>query len=84
MLSLVRPYWLQEKLMRPQFGRVRIKLPEGEGSGYPGEMREFLAAVAEERAPISGPEDGRRDLEIVLRCYAALSEGERVSIAPVR
>lgn len=83
LLSLVRPYWLQEKLMRPQFGRVRIKLPESEGSGYPGEIREFLAAVAEERAPVSPPEDGRRDLEIVLRCYAALSEGGQVSIGPV-
>lgn len=80
LLSLVRPYWLQEKLMRPQFGRVRIRLPEAEGSGYPGEIREFLAAVAEERQPVSPPEDGRRDLEIVLRCYEALKLGQRVSI----
>lgn len=83
LLSLVRPYWLQEKLMRPQFGRVRIRLPEKEGSGYPGEIREFLAAVAEERAPVSPPEDGRRDLEIVLRCYEALRQGKQVAIDPL-
>lgn len=82
LLSLVRPYWLQEKLMRPQFGRVRIKLTEKEGSGYPGEIREFLAAVAEGRAPVSPPEDGRRDLEIVLRCYDALRQGGQVTIEP--
>jgi predicted dehydrogenase/flavin reductase (DIM6/NTAB) family NADH-FMN oxidoreductase RutF len=82
LLSLVRPYWLQEKLMRPQFGRVRIKLPETEGSGYPGEIREFLASVGEERQPVSPPEDGRRDLEIVLRCYDALRQGGPVSIDP--
>ena len=64
LLSCVRPYWLQEKLMRPRFGRVRISLPENQGSGYLGEIAEFLAAVAEERAPTSPPEDGRRDLEI--------------------
>jgi predicted dehydrogenase/flavin reductase (DIM6/NTAB) family NADH-FMN oxidoreductase RutF len=79
-LSLVRPYWLQEKLMRPQFGRLRIRLPEKEGSGYPGEIREFLAAVAEGRPPASPPEDGKRDLEIVLRCYEALQQGGRVTI----
>jgi predicted dehydrogenase len=84
MLSLVRPYWLQEKLMRPQFGRIRISLPEKEGSGYPGEFREFLAAVAEEREPASPPEDGRRDLEIVLGCYDALAQGRSVQLEPLR
>lgn len=83
LLSYVRPYWLQEKLMRPQFGRVRISLPEREGTGYPGEIREFLAAVAEEREPASPAEDGRRDLEIVLRCYDALAKGGKVRIEPV-
>ncbi len=83
LLSFVRPYWLQEKLMRPRFGRVRIPLPEKEGSGYRGEIREFLAAVAEEREPVSPPEDGRRDLEIVLNCYDALAKGVRVPIEPL-
>ncbi|MEP6741362.1 MAG: flavin reductase [bacterium] len=83
LLSFVRPFWLQEKLMRPRFGRVRVSLPEKEGSGYRGEIREFLAAVAEEREPVSPPEDGRRDLEIVLNCYDALAKGVRVPIEPL-
>jgi predicted dehydrogenase len=78
--SYVRPYWLQAKLMRERFGRVRILLRDQEGSGYLGEFREFLAAVAEEREPASPPQDGRRDLEIVLHCYAALAKATRVAI----
>ncbi len=78
--SYVRPYWLQAKLMREQFGRVRTSLRDKEGSGYLGEFREFLAAVSEGREPASPPEDGRRDLEIVLRCYDALAEQTRVAI----
>ena len=69
--------------MRPRFGRVRISLPEKEGAGYLGEIREFLAAVAEEREPASPPEDGRRDLEIVLNCYDALAKSEKVPITPL-
>jgi predicted dehydrogenase len=84
LLSFVRPYWLQEKLMRPRFGRVRISLPEREGSGYLGEIREFVAAVAEERQPTTPPEDGRRDLEIVLRCYDALAQSNKVRIVPLK
>jgi predicted dehydrogenase len=82
-LSYVRPYWLQEKLMRPQYGRIRISLREKEGSGYVGEMREFLAAVADERPPVSPPEDARRDLEIVLYSYQALANQTPVPIPPV-
>ncbi len=84
LLSYVRPYRLQEKLMRPEFGRRRISLREREGSGYLGEIREFLAAVVEGREPVSPPEDARRDLEIVLRCYDALSLGARVPIEPLK
>lgn len=80
LLSMVRPYWLQEKLMRPQFGRVRISLPEKEASGYQAEVREFLAAVAEDREPASPPEDARRDLEIVLSAYEALAQKQRVPV----
>ncbi len=83
LLSYVRPHWLQEKLMRPQYGRVRISLRDKEGSGYLGEVREFLAAVADERQPASPPEDARRDLEIVLHCYDALATHTRVRIQPV-
>lgn len=83
LLSYVRPYWLQEKLLHPKLGRRRISLPEKEGSGYIGEIREFLAAVAENREPQSPPEDGRRDLEIVLNCYEALADGKTVPITPL-
>ena len=83
LLSNIRPYWLQEKLMRPQFSRVRIRPAEKEGSGYLGEYREFIAAVAVGREPASPPEDGRRDLEIVLRCYDALRDDCRIGIDPV-
>jgi predicted dehydrogenase/flavin reductase (DIM6/NTAB) family NADH-FMN oxidoreductase RutF len=82
LLSYVRPYWLQEKLMRPQFGRVRVKLSDKEGSGYLGEMKEFLAAVADNRPPLSPPEDGRRDLEIVLSAYQSLYQRIPVDIPP--
>jgi len=82
-LSYVRPYWLQEKLMRPQYGRVRIPLAEKQSSGYVGEMREFLSAVVEDRPPVSPPEDGRRDLEIVLYSYRALANRTPIRIEPV-
>jgi predicted dehydrogenase len=78
--SYIRPYWLQAKLTRERFGRVRISLRDQEGSGYLNEFREFLAAVAEEREPASPPQDGRRDLEIVLHCYDALAKQTRVTI----
>jgi predicted dehydrogenase len=82
-LSYVRPYWLQEKLMRPQYGRVRINLAEKQSSGYVGEMREFLSAVVEDRPPVSPAEDGRRDLEIVLYSYRALANRTPIRIQPV-
>ena len=82
-LSYVRPYWLQEKLMRPQYGRVRVHLREKQTSGYVGEMREFLSAVVEDRPPVSPAEDARRDLEIVLYSYRALANRSLVQIEPV-
>lgn len=82
--SYVRPYWLQAKITRERFGRVRISLRDQESSGYLGEFREFLAAVAENREPASPPEDGRRDLEIVLHCYEALAKQSRVAIPRVQ
>lgn len=78
--SYVRPYWLRELWMHPRFGRVRIKVPEREGTGYADEVCEFLSAIAEERQPVTPPEDGRRDLEIVLRCYDALTQCRRADI----
>ena len=83
LLSYVRPYWLQEKLMRPEYQRLRMSLTDKEGSGYLGEMREFISAVAENRPPASPPEDARRDLEIVLYSYQALATQRAVRIPPV-
>jgi predicted dehydrogenase/flavin reductase (DIM6/NTAB) family NADH-FMN oxidoreductase RutF len=83
-ISYVRPYWLQEKLLRPTMQRVRIPLKDRDVTGYLGEMEEFLAAVAEERPPASPPEDGRRDLELVMRSYDALANQTWADIAPIR
>lgn len=81
-VSQVRPYWLQEKLMRPSLQRTRIKLRDADVTGYLGEMQEFLAAIAEEREPVTPAADGRRDLEIVMRCYDALKTANRTNIPP--
>jgi predicted dehydrogenase/flavin reductase (DIM6/NTAB) family NADH-FMN oxidoreductase RutF len=83
LISLVRPYWLQEKLLRPKMGRQRISPRDKEGSGYLGEVKEFLSAIVDDRQPVSPPEDARRDLEIVLGCYDALLRQSRVQIQPV-
>ncbi|HJR64128.1 MAG TPA: flavin reductase [Gemmatimonadaceae bacterium] len=80
LLSYVRPYWLQEKLRRPEQQRLRIRVPEGEGTGYLAEVREFLSAVSEGREPVTPPADARRDLEIVLAGYDSLERGARVRI----
>jgi predicted dehydrogenase/flavin reductase (DIM6/NTAB) family NADH-FMN oxidoreductase RutF len=82
-VSEVRPYWLQEKLMSPRLQRTRIKLRDGDLTGYLGEMEEFLAAVAEDREPITPAEDGRRDLEIVVCCYEALTTAQLTTIPPI-
>ncbi len=83
MVSQVRPYWLQEKLMSPRLQRTRINLRNRDQTGYLGEMEEFLAAIAEDREPITPADDGRRDLEIALCCYEALLTDEVTTIPPV-
>jgi predicted dehydrogenase len=80
LLSYVRPYWLQAKLMHPNLQRVRIRLEGDDMTGYSGEVREFLAAVCEEREPVTSAADGRRDLEIVLCAYDSLRTGERAAV----
>ncbi len=82
-VSMVRPYWLQEKFLRPTLQRVRTPLRESDVTGYLGEMREFVAAVAEERPPSTSAADGRRDLEIVMHCYDSLATSERKAIPPI-
>lgn len=83
LISYVRPYWLQEKLRRPVHQRVRIALPDREATGYVAEIREFLSAIRENREPVTGPEDARRDVEIVLPGYDALQRRDRVEISPL-
>jgi predicted dehydrogenase/flavin reductase (DIM6/NTAB) family NADH-FMN oxidoreductase RutF len=82
-VSYVRPYWLQEKLVSPGMQRVRLPIKDREITGYLGEMREFLDAIAQQRVPTSSGEDGRRDLEIVIKAYQALSNQSWTEIAPV-
>lgn len=84
MISYVRPYSLQTKLMKPGLQRVRKHLSDRDHTGYLGEMQEFVAAVSEGRPTVTPPEDGRRDLEIITRCYAALAEHRPVEIDAIR
>jgi predicted dehydrogenase len=81
LLSYVRPYWLQARLMHPNLQRVRMRLEGDDMTGYAGEVREFLAAVCDQREPVTSAADGRRDLEIVLSAYKSLRTGERAAVS---
>ena len=70
--------------MRPSFQRVRLSLEKDAATGYLGEMREFLATIANESAPVSHAEDARRDLEIVLAVYRALASGVKTAVPEIR
>lgn len=70
--------------MRPSLLRVRRRIPSEDHQGYLTEAREFLAAVSEQRQPVTPPEDARRDLEIVLRAYEALERESWVEIGGPR
>jgi predicted dehydrogenase len=82
LLSYVRPYSLQAKLMKPTLQRVRIKLGEPDATGYLGEMKEFLTAVIEGRQPVTLPVDGRRDLEIIETCYKSMKTKTSCDVPP--
>ena len=82
-ISHVRPYWLRASLMRPNLQRIRIPLSDKDKTGYISEVREFLDAITNQREPSTLPEDGRRDLEIVLSGYEALERDQRVQIRPL-
>ena len=69
--------------MKPTLQRVRKTLKDRDVTGYLGELEEFAAAVVGGRKPQTPPEDGRRDVEIVARCYEALASGVPTSIAPI-
>jgi predicted dehydrogenase len=79
-ISVVRPRSLRDRLMRPGLQRMRVAVPDADPTGYESEFKEFLSAIAEQRAPVTGPEDGRRDLEIVLAAYKSLSVGTTAGV----
>jgi predicted dehydrogenase len=81
LLSHVRPYWLQEKLMRPEFQRKRTRLwiPD---TGHGEEMSAFLTAIAKGQDSIASARDARRDLEIVQCVYQSMESGRVESIPP--
>lgn len=81
-LPYVRPSWLAERLAFPRLYRVRQQVRDEDPTGYLAEVREFLAAIVEERSPASGAVDARRDLEIVLRGYEALRLDAWVAVEP--
>jgi len=82
-LSFVRPHSLRDKLMRPSLQQVRRSVKDNDPTGYRGEFEEFMAAVSEDRPPVTLPQDGRRDLEIVLAAYESLESGEPTLIPPL-
>lgn len=81
-VNYVRPRWVGEKLNSPTLQRLRRTVTDHGTGAYIAEVREFLSAVVEERAPVSRPLDARRDLEIVLQGYDALELGRSVDIPP--
>ncbi|MDB4917973.1 MAG: oxidoreductase domain protein [Gemmatimonadetes bacterium] len=80
LVSSVRPSWLADKLMSPAFQRVRLPIVDRDRIGYLTEIREFIAAVSEGRAPSTPAIDGRRDLEIVVKAYESLAADAWVGI----
>ena len=48
--------------------------------GYPQEMRDFVAAVAYDRQPLSTGELGRAVVEVVYAAYQSAEEGRRVEL----
>jgi predicted dehydrogenase len=82
-LSMLPSERLGQVLSRPVFRRVRRWIRNEDPLGYLAEIREFLAAVSENRAPVTEAADARRDLEVVLLAYQAL-EGERWVTIPGR
>lgn len=81
-ISLVRPRSLQDKLMHPTLQQVRRLVKDEDPTGYCGEFEEFMAAVSEDRPPVTPPQDARRDLEIILAAYDSLRTGAQTNIPP--
>jgi len=81
LLSYVRPYSLQAKLMRPELQRERVKVRRPD-TGYPEEMAAFLRAIETGGAGFESADAARRDLEIVLCTYEAMHANRTVAIPP--
>jgi predicted dehydrogenase len=69
--------------MRPTLQQVRRSVKDDDPTGYRGEFEEFMAAVSENRPPVTPPQDARRDLEIVLAAYESLERGAPTTIPPL-
>ncbi|MBL8219078.1 MAG: Gfo/Idh/MocA family oxidoreductase [Bryobacterales bacterium] len=69
------PAWLAHKLSSPARARIPVPFPDDDLTGYVTEVKEFLAAIEQQRPALTPPEDGRRDLEIVLAAYRSLQSG---------
>jgi len=80
--GFARPEWLRDFLARPRLQRTRVRLRRADGTGYLAQVREFFAAIAQQRPPVTIAADGRRDLEIVLRGYEALEGAVAVAVPP--
>ena len=83
-VSFVRPRSLQDKLMRPSLQQVRRSVKDSDPTGYRGEFEEFIAAVSENRPPVTTPQDARRDLEIILAAYESLRSGVQTNIPSLK
>ena len=81
MLSYVRPYSLQAKLMHPNLQRERTKLNRVD-SGYTEEMISFLDMLAKGQPTVESATEGMRDLEIVQYVYQSMEQGSRPVMIP--
>ena len=54
------------------------------GTGLEGQVRDFVGAIREDRAPIVGGPEARRAIEVVLAAYASASLDREVRVDEVR
>ena len=57
-----------------------IKLVNG---GHHGAVRDLLAAIAEKREPLCGPEAGRETVELTLAVFASFAAGGKKVALPL-
>ncbi len=83
LFSLARPAALQKRLLRFTSNRQLLPVDGPDFIGYHAQVREFVASVAEGRAPQSTGEEARRDVEIVVRGYDSLAQKQWVTLPPL-